>query len=722
MSVTNSPAQIRTTSPPSPTMVMLWDPAAERFAPMTLESHSSTSHNSGKPLPPSPLPLKRSSSLSHSRRRLSQPDSVLDFGEFLKELDREIPQSPTSGWAASRPSTAPDEYQTSKIVPPAAGLQQQSTRGITAPSWKPTKVLKTALKEVLGGGGNYKRMPKDPTVSLPFGRGGAAVRVKAVADTKQSKPDPYLAHGSSISPSSEPHLRFPPNANLPVITRRESRTRDLDEQHPQSSVSPELYTHLPPDWPYLSHAGYHCPTGYYDRPEYQPRVRRDRSLSTSSRSASEGKHGDESVTFCAQNQQALPKSSPVSWRPSRATMHRQRASSVDSALALPTVANGPSILVHPEQAAMEAAMDGQKRQRETRRASKDVSTVYVRAVSEVDAIPVADIHLDDDNDDAMSLSSFPAPPSILHSLKAPARGPTRTSSLPTEMPSHPDPNGTNIIINYSQSRGLGVQPRTWLPTIPAPGPVRSGSSPKGSPLTARPATRYWNSNHPTNALHLPPAPLIPAPMLPRTPRLSQPLAQHTNGNRRANGSPPGEYNPSSPTDSSEARQTRVLTTAQPAIRTESIVPSTPAFQITTTTSYVGDDDYNEPSTSVFSLMYSESDTCSVAELQFPVDEADGVDGVTEQRELVLRHQADALAKQREMLEDQVRGLIWFANSFEVEQQRLLPESTGLPLSSLSTPRGGCHPPAQMVRAHEEHHDERSSTSTERAVSYLSYAR
>lgn len=154
----------RTASPPSPTTVMLWDPATESFAQMTIESHSSGSQHTD--IPPTPHPLKRSASVSHSprRQRLSGADSMLDFGEFLKDLHCDRPQSPSSGWDASRQSV--DEHPIRRIPPSKFEPQEQSPRDIAVPSWKSSKVLKTALKEVLGGGGNNKDMPKDSTVSV----------------------------------------------------------------------------------------------------------------------------------------------------------------------------------------------------------------------------------------------------------------------------------------------------------------------------------------------------------------------------------------------------------------------------------------------------------------------------------------------------------------------------------------------------------------------------
>ena len=93
-------------------------------------------------------------------------------------------------------------------------------------------------------------------------------------------------------------------------------------------------------------------------------------------------------------------------------------------------------------------------------------------------------------------------------------------------------------------------------------------------------------------------------------------------------------------------------------------------------------------------------------------------------EMALQEQAEALAREREMLEERVRGLMWLVTA--LEQGGIDPSQ----LASMagSGDRDGGDPAnfkseQQVPRTSSSTEVEgRSSTSTERAVSYLPYAR
>ncbi|KAG9034987.1 hypothetical protein FRB95_012277 [Tulasnella sp. JGI-2019a] len=746
----------RVASPTSP-LVMLWDPKTERFAQHATDPHSS----SQSPLPPP----RRSSSLSYNRpreRRLSVPDSIrsLDFGEFLRELDRAPPHSPTgTGCAPSRASTDVDEYHISEATASQGPLKQPSHDHVAAiPSWKPGKVLKTALKEVLGGGGNNKRMPKDPVVALPFGRGGVAIKSKAVTE-KQVKPDPYLTHVPATSPPSG--LHFPPNANIQVIIpRRKSIAHDRDHRHntsPSYGSPPEMYGQSPSGRYYINHAT-HRPNGHgpavYDRPECQPRRRNDpttpspsSSASHSTLTASEGHHSEGS--------RARSRPLEPSLAPPRQVNQRRRATSVDSFTSpVPAIPTGPGIHIHPQQMAMEAA---EARRKEILKGEKECLRVVTcpsrekfagnARGREVDVMSVADT--DADNDDAMSLSSFPAPPSTYSPTSPIHRNPTRSWSLPTESSPTPTAYPTDINTKYGASRGIRVgstqyrqqQPRTHLPTMPGPLVDSESNVRRADDNRLHHRDRRRNKIH-----HLPPVPPLPAPtLLPHTthlPRLpTQAQGSHAQSTQHADGihgggvSAPGtsDSQPTLPApvsvsvSSSGVRQALADQPSDEAMTTRARPASSDMTIAVTTTSFVDDDTPD----SVFSLMYTGESSLQTGLQLLPQEHKS--EKVNDEEELALQRQADALAREREMLEDRVRGLMWLVNSLEVVQQQQLTGQQGAAFPILQSAEMSPSSVAPIPRGAEgdtsvnklyvvDDLERRSSTSTERAGSYLPYAR
>ena len=140
--------------------VLVWDARTETFSPHVPAPHSSLpigatqSHvpalEAGSPTTSCASPQQRRT------RHHSNPESILDFDELLKQMQRE------------RTSTESQERQ-SHLVPTHLKNSMHTTEPqVPAPSpAKPTKhSLKVVLMEVLGGGGNNNgvNVPKDGVV------------------------------------------------------------------------------------------------------------------------------------------------------------------------------------------------------------------------------------------------------------------------------------------------------------------------------------------------------------------------------------------------------------------------------------------------------------------------------------------------------------------------------------------------------------------------------
>lgn len=195
MSRSSAATANRSGSPP----VLLWDPKTESFAPRVPDPHSSISsihciapsspissarqspsyavnsdvnpHHPFSPSsasPPSPL---GTSHPNHSTtgtigtkntrrmRHHSNPESIVDFGEFLRQIDRERTVSAGTGQAENVVLDA--SASSAKPLPPPPSA-------LSPPNHKPSSKnpLKSVLKEMLGGGGNNQSLtvPKDSVV------------------------------------------------------------------------------------------------------------------------------------------------------------------------------------------------------------------------------------------------------------------------------------------------------------------------------------------------------------------------------------------------------------------------------------------------------------------------------------------------------------------------------------------------------------------------------
>lgn len=134
-------------------VVMLWDPSTEAFAPRTPGPHTPST-------PSSRAPFRRSNSLSSSRP-ISNPESILEFGEFLKQVDRE---RRSSGGAQHQSAEGSSALNNLASAQPSGNRDVLNT---TLPPTTPSKnklPFKAVWKEVLGGGGNNKVPPTKDVV------------------------------------------------------------------------------------------------------------------------------------------------------------------------------------------------------------------------------------------------------------------------------------------------------------------------------------------------------------------------------------------------------------------------------------------------------------------------------------------------------------------------------------------------------------------------------
>lgn len=496
------------------------------------------------------------------------------------------------------------------------------------------------------------------------------------------------------SPTSPVDLQFPPNANIP---RRKSHTQERDP-YEINSPSSEYHVHSPSDHFFVNQAPQRSPGqrhAIYDvssRWDYGVQRPPSPAQSTSTAStASDSDHSDDSTV----RRPATPPLGTLSSSTAHRIGPRHRATSFGSSLrtegslvSFRPVASGHGVFLHPEQAAWE--VQGELDERRDLSYIAEDEKMYATNARDVgvDVISVSASEIDDD----VSLRDFPQAPSSLPPDLA--RRSDRKWSLPSYTHSYsedyPSPS-------YQHPRSAVLKPSKQLPTMPGPSSHTAGAG-------------RTPSSHSTDTLRLPPAPSTPAP-LPRLavqpPRVvTQPPASTSSESPRRS-SAPGAPSPShdlssrEPDNNTRQQQEQLLPPPPP------VLPMTP---MTTVTSF--------ETGSVFSAMHSTTSLLSThAELQ---------------EELELEREADALAREREMLEERVRGLMWLVSN--MEDQQALQEyhhrlDAGSPVALVpieSEPEairstGGWTQKPEAMPPREEL-DGRSSTSTERAVSYLPYTR
>jgi hypothetical protein len=180
--------------------VLVWDATTETFSPRVPAPHSSLpigatqSHvpalEAGSPTTSCASPHQRRT------RHHSNPESILDFDEFLKQMERE------------RTSTESQERQ-SHLVPihPKNSTHTTESQVPASSPAKPTKhSLKVVLKEVLGGGGNNNgvNVPKDGVVVSDHPRRAIASHLTSCASSMLSVVE--VSHERLSKP--KPHPRF----------------------------------------------------------------------------------------------------------------------------------------------------------------------------------------------------------------------------------------------------------------------------------------------------------------------------------------------------------------------------------------------------------------------------------------------------------------------------------------------------------------------------------
>ncbi|KAG9002367.1 hypothetical protein FRB90_011384 [Tulasnella sp. 427] len=722
MSRSAAAAVRRSGSPP----VLVWDSKTESFTPRVPDPHSSissihcvapssptasiTTQSSSNavnynvtpqhPFPPSSAsPPSSPLGTSHPNdsstgtigtkktrrmRHHSNPESIVDFGEFLKQIDRERTVSAGAGQAENVAFDAPSSSD--KPLPPQPPAPVSSN---SKPSAK--NPLKYVLKEVLGGGGNNQNLvlPKDSVVPS-FGRGGIArtntKSSKSSKETKATKKDPYYAHVSYGSPPSPTQMYFPPNSNLPFPRAKAA----VDPWEPVSLQADISYYAIP-----------RKPRGaVHDAAEQAGKARATAvspapTASSVSTLSSDAPHDRPGKAGEGAMQPALKISTTVDQNKPPRRRSKSFTSPVSAGLPTPPPKSGLSIgvFLHPAQVALEAKLKQQAE--EAKDKFKDGVRVVVQPVDDqsardVDVISMADTELDD----AISLSGFPLPPSTPISAR------DRLFSLPVT-PIAVVPEATPRQHSTSgglqpPSRVMGPRPQTRnrLPTMPAP------SQAYRQPQLTLPSSEIssWMPPPPSRPPPLP----VKIPSTPVSPARSKPL-----------GPPPSIPLPPIPPSSSPP-----IFGSAPSMPRRGSLPdraaSSPPSSLPKSYGQSFPDQYiHRPHRTP-----QPSQQPWLPPIRTDVHDMAGV--VVSEPSPASDHvylQQLALERERQELEVRVRGLMWLVTSLEQESQSGHGEEERV--DRALTPRGlsaGLRTPSPATT------DKRSSTSTERAVTYLPYAR
>ncbi|KAG8955022.1 hypothetical protein FRC03_011318 [Tulasnella sp. 419] len=662
-------------------MVMIWDSQKETFSPRAAPPSAISEQNRKR------APTIGSPRREQFNRRYSNPESVLDFGDFLRDIDREPRRRfnrPGSMDMASNSDSTLDLRAT--LASMDDELAQNDIRASTPRPSSPQRTgpkssFKSVLKEMLGGGGNNKdETNKKDTIVLPYGRGGVARgRVNAKPTTK---PDPYLAHIQSPgAPPPAGHSMLPttsiPRSNRP--THLESRPMPIygapDGYWSNPNQVQEIYYHQSPIYPpsKYSHSD-QFRQGQSSRVLEHLRTARHSAPSPSPTSSSTSTNSSDNVGLVPSHRLTGPSqlSAPqarktdageqteTSKKPSRtshraigeASTYRGRSHSLTSPDEPKTPASkpggGPGVFLHPAQAELEAKMAHQKRMKMEKMEASGVRvavTPVEEPDEEVDTLPYR--RQDDllsvseaEVDDVVSLSGFPLPPlhlpdqrDTMESIAARMESPT----IPHSMIS--DPNDT-----YTSFAGVPHFPeryrprhQTSLPTMVSPHSQWNTQAPVPHGERSRPS-------------HLPAPPALPPPPTPQQARafdflqagaytrsdrsqvssaslpvMPASLTGYDHGHMFRRGSAPGgsDFHPLSIPHQYNAF---------PYAPSSPITP--PAF---------ASDTFNIPA-------YSPT---SGSVLPHSLEEM-----------LALENQTKALARERAILEERVRDLVWLVNNLE----------------------------------------------------------
>ncbi|KAG8906022.1 hypothetical protein FRB99_007754 [Tulasnella sp. 403] len=644
--------------PSPPPVVLMWDTLTESFSPHIPDPHSSAPTQSHvHSLPLSDLPSKRS-------RRHSNPESIVSFDEFLKQIERDKPMS------------SHDHHDYSSSISPTQTSHPSFFEGSSKHSGK--NPLKTVLKEVLGGGGNHEKLPKDAVVPS-FGRGGVARNPgKGKATTSTSvRQDPYYAHvpfGPSTSPTS---AFFPPNSMHPHTRTKSNSPRD---EYTPMFGSPEAY-----------------PASYVPRTsnQFQTTDRSQQSTSSSSITNSDGMDG--LARRPSHPAAGYPYPLAVETRNSARTRSRSVVSPLtasDSSIKTPPTNSSVGVFLHPEQAALEAVLAERARSQsqgseKEKSPSPDSVKVVIssvdsrndstrRDVRDVDVISVTDTELDD----ILSLSNFPLPPSLGPSPLQTRRDDPLSSLAPTRMTTGVSPQLPGRLGRVPLKGRLPTmpEPSTFQPLLSAPHP------PSGRPqLTLQPPDQ----------LSLPPAPVLTPPD-PRRPQAAYPdreagfVAPGYQALPVRRGSVPANASLGT-NDVNEAWRHHPLSSVMPTAH-----PTGPTFP-------------QDISALLAALSLGG---------QLPPSPVDPQVLNTLDTNTLLQHQTQVLERERQALEARVRGLMVLVN--QLEGQKTLPtEIAGHGSGSNQTTPTNTK---EKRTPSPSDTDPRSSTSTERAETYLPYAR
>lgn len=378
--------------------------------------------------------------------------------------------------------------------------------------------------------------------------------------------------------------------------------------------------------------------------------------------------------------------------------------SPDAAQAAPAPKTGPSIgvFLHPAQAALEARLQHQVE--EAKEKSKDGVRVVVQPVDDQSTRDVDVISMvDTEADDMISLSGFPLPPSTPSTA---ARD--RLFSLPvTPTPMPVETKGRQHSLSgglQPPPRVMGPRPQTrnTLPTMPAP------SQAYRQPQVTLPSSdvSLWIPPLPSG-----PPPPVKVPSTPVSPARSKPL-----------GPPPSIPLPPIPTSSSPPLFGSAPGMARRGSLPERAASSPPSSLPKNYGQSFPDHPSQRPHRSPQPSQQPWLPPIHT-DIRLSPDMApmftQGVSPVSEQSSAPDQDylQQLALERERQELEERVRGLMWLVTSLEQESQSGHDEVERV--DRALTPRGastGLRTPSPATT------DTWSSTSTERAVTYLPYAR
>ncbi len=366
----------------------------------------------------------------------------------------------------------------------------------------------------------------------------------------------------------------------------------------------------------------------------------------------------------------------------------------------PIVPQAGRVFLHPAQAALEAKLAAQaKRRSEDYKDSKSLEPDGVRVVvqpvlsaeerrragREGEVVSGID---SDEEEELFSLSGFPLPPS---KTPDPYGQRERLKSLPSDRPDHPHHNLPTPPAQHSALKRSRTTHRGRLPTMPSPiifdYPVASLElSPHFSAFSR-------STSPPTEHIQLPPPPSIPPPTL-DTPR-----------SRRPSGPPPNMPLPPVPSRRSSLHR-RGSQTATPPFAPPSPPANLPISYgaVTPPLATPPDPNFSSNMTTLLSSLQS----LSIPKYNPPssANQYNNYPGVfmePDEEQLMLQ---EALERERQMLEERVRGLMWLVDNLQGNDGDI----DALPVFQHD---GGLRAPSPGGT---------SSSSTERATSYLPYVR